>query len=196
MAPLIAEAGFPPGVVSIVNGYGYDAGAAIAAHPHIEKVAYTGSTLVGRWIAEIASQTNLKNVTLELGRKSPNIIFDNADITQAVNWAAHGVFWNHGYIVSGLPEGATLQNGGERHGEKGYFIQPTIFTDTHLEIKIVREIFGQVGVEIKFSSEEDVIRQANDSQYGLEKHQPGAARRAQAARGRGMGERKGKSVYI
>ncbi|KAH8107282.1 aldehyde dehydrogenase [Phellopilus nigrolimitatus] len=155
----------------IVNGYGSDAGAAIAAHPHIEK-------------------TNLKKVTLELGGKSPNIIFDDADITQAVKWAAHGIFWNHGQpccagtcifvhekiyddflekfmakaptIKIGDPFGvdtyqgpqvsqlqfddATLQNGGERHGEEGYFIQPTIFTDTHTEMKIVRkEIFGQVG---------------------------------------------------
>ncbi|KAH8111178.1 NAD-dependent aldehyde dehydrogenase [Phellopilus nigrolimitatus] len=224
MAPLIAEAGFPPGVVNIVNGYGSVAGAAIAAHPHIEKVAFTGSTLVGRRIMETASQTNLKKVTLELGGKSPNIIFDDADVDQAVDWASHGVFWNHGqaccagtrifvhekiydeflqkftekaqtikigdpfgvdtyqgpqvsqlqfdrimgYIDSGRSEGATLHHGGERHGEEGYFIQPTIFTDTHPEMKIVREeIFGPVGVVIKFSSEEDVIRQANDSQYGL-----------------------------
>lgn len=89
--PLIEKAGFPPGVINIVNGFGHVAGAAIAEHPHIEKVAFTGSTLVGRKIMEAASKTNLKKVTLELGGKSPNIIFDDADITQAVNWASHGV---------------------------------------------------------------------------------------------------------
>ncbi|KAH8107465.1 Aldehyde/histidinol dehydrogenase [Phellopilus nigrolimitatus] len=152
MAPLI-----------IVNRYGSDAGTAIAAHPLIEK-----------------------KVTLELGGKSPNIIFADADITQAVKWVAHGVLYPccagtrifvhekiyddflekfmakaptikigdpfgvdtyQGPQVSQLQfDDATLQNGGERHGEEGYFIQPTIFTDTHTEMKIVRkEIFGQVG---------------------------------------------------
>ena len=96
MIPLIEEAGFPPGVVNIVNGYGPTAGAAIAEHPDIEKVAFTGSTLIGRHIMTAAAKTNLKKVTLELGGKSPNIIFDDADIDQAVAWASHGVFWNHG----------------------------------------------------------------------------------------------------
>ena len=91
MCSLIEQAGFPPGVVNIVNGLGGTAGAAIAAHPKIEKVAFTGSTLVGRKIMEAAAQTNLKNVTLELGGKSPNIIFDDADLDQAVAWASHGV---------------------------------------------------------------------------------------------------------
>ena len=91
MASIIEEAGFPPGVVNIINGYGSSAGAAIASHPKIEKVAFTGSTLVGRKIMETAAQTNLKKVTLELGGKSPNIIFDDADVEQAVNWASHGV---------------------------------------------------------------------------------------------------------
>ena len=91
MIPLIEKAGFPPGVVNIVNGLGGVAGQAIAEHPDIEKVAFTGSTLVGRKIMEAASKSNLKKVTLELGGKSPNIIFDDADLTQAVNWAAHGV---------------------------------------------------------------------------------------------------------
>lgn len=91
MIPLIEKAGFPPGVVNIVNGLGSVAGQAIAEHPEIEKVAFTGSTLVGRKIMETASKSNLKKVTLELGGKSPNIIFDDADLEQAVNWAAHGV---------------------------------------------------------------------------------------------------------
>jgi len=93
---LINEAGFPPGVVNIVTGYGNTAGAAISAHPKIEKVAFTGSTLVGRNIMKTAAETNLKKVTLELGGKSPNIIFNDADIDQAVGWSAFGIFFNHG----------------------------------------------------------------------------------------------------
>jgi len=224
MTQLIHEAGFPPGVVNIVNGYGQTVGAAISEHPHIEKVAFTGSTLVGRKIMEAAARTNLKNVTLELGGKSPNIIFDDADIDQAVKFTSHGIFWNHGqaccagsrifvhekvydeflakftekarslkvgdpfgvdtyqgpqvsqiqfdrimgYIDSGKQEGATVHLGGERHGNEGYFIQPTIFTDVKPDMKIVQEeIFGPVGVVIKFNNDEDVLRQANDTMYGL-----------------------------
>lgn len=91
VAELLNEAGFPPGVVNIVNGYGQTAGAAIAEHMDIDKVAFTGSTIVGRKIMEYAAKSNLKNVTLELGGKSPNIILDDADLDQAVSWAAHGV---------------------------------------------------------------------------------------------------------
>ena len=90
-AKLSEEAGFPPGVINIVNGYGHTVGHAISHHMHIEKVAFTGSTLVGRKVLEAAAKTNLKEISLELGGKSPNIIFDDADLTQAVNWAAHGV---------------------------------------------------------------------------------------------------------
>jgi aldehyde dehydrogenase (NAD+) len=221
---LINEAGFPPGSVNIVTGYGNTAGAAISSHMKIEKVAFTGSTLVGRKIMEAAAKSNLKNVTLELGGKSPNIIFDDANLEQAVAWAAHGVFWNHGqaccagtrifvqegiydeflkrfteraknikigdpfqedtkqgpqvsqlqydrimaYIDSGKADGATTHIGGNRVGNEGYFIAPTIFTDTRPDMKIVKEeIFGPVGVVIKFKDEEDVVRQANDTTYGL-----------------------------
>ncbi|EPQ61365.1 aldehyde dehydrogenase [Gloeophyllum trabeum ATCC 11539] len=224
MCELIQKAGFPPGVVNIVNGLGTTVGQAIAEHPKIEKVAFTGSTLVGRKIMEAAAKTNLKKVTLELGGKSPNIIFNDADLEQAVNWAVHGIFWNHGqaccagsrifvqegiyqefltrftekakslkigdpfepdayqgpqvsqtqydrimgYINSGKEQGAKLHLGGERHGNEGYFIKPTIFTDTKPNMKIVQEeIFGPVGVVIKFTDEDDIIRQANDTVYGL-----------------------------
>ena len=91
MVSLIEEAGFPPGVVNVVNGYGATAGQAIAEHMGIGKVAFTGSTLVGRKIMEAAAKSNLKVVTLELGGKSPNIIFDDADLEEAVEWAAHGI---------------------------------------------------------------------------------------------------------
>ncbi|KDR73217.1 hypothetical protein GALMADRAFT_251806 [Galerina marginata CBS 339.88] len=224
MCGIIQEAGIPDGVVNVVTGYGPTVGAAISAHPKIEKVAFTGSTLVGRKVMEAAAKSNLKTVTLELGGKSPNIIFDDADLEQAVNWAAHGIFWNHGqaccagsrifvqagiydkflqlftekarsikigdpftegveqgpqvsqiqydrimgYIDSGKAEGATVHTGGDRYGTEGYFITPTIFTDTKPDMKIVQEeIFGPVGVVIKFEDEEDVIRQANDTVYGL-----------------------------
>jgi aldehyde dehydrogenase (NAD+) len=88
---LVHEAGFPAGVLNVVNGYGHTVGAAIAEHMDVDKVAFTGSTLVGRKIMEAAAKTNLKNVTLELGGKSPNIVFDDADIEKAVAWTAHGI---------------------------------------------------------------------------------------------------------
>lgn len=107
LAGLINEAGFPPGVVNIVNGYGmllcyvltvftegnkgHTVGQAISEHPLIEKVAFTGSTLTGRKILRASAESNLKVVTLELGGKSPTIIFDDADIDQAVKWASHGI---------------------------------------------------------------------------------------------------------
>lgn len=88
---LVSEAGFPPGVVNIVNGFGSTVGHAISHHMHIEKVAFTGSTLVGRRVLEAAAKTNLKETSLELGGKSPNIIFDDCDIEQALDWTIHGI---------------------------------------------------------------------------------------------------------
>ncbi|KAM0750500.1 aldehyde dehydrogenase [Meredithblackwellia eburnea MCA 4105] len=92
---LIAKV-FPPGVVNVITGYGNITGAAISSHMKIEKVAFTGSTLVGRTIMKAAATSNLKTVTLELGGKSPNIIFDDADLEQAAGWATFGLFFNHG----------------------------------------------------------------------------------------------------
>ncbi|OSX56185.1 hypothetical protein POSPLADRAFT_1062875 [Postia placenta MAD-698-R-SB12] len=224
IAKLIHEAGFPPGVVNILNGYGSVVGQGIAEHMDIEKVAFTGSTLVGRKIMEAAAKSNLKNVTLELGGKSPNIIYDDCDLDAAIEWAAFGIYYNHGqtccagsrifvheriydeflhrfterarsvkvgdpfqagnfqgpqvshvqyerilgYIQSGKEEGATLHHGGERVGSEGYFIAPTIFTDVQPHMRIVKEeIFGPVGVVIKFRDEDDILAQANDTVYGL-----------------------------
>jgi len=90
-ADMIKEAGFPPGVFNLVVGYGNTVGQAISEHQGIQKVAFTGSTLVGRKVMEAAARSNLKNVTLELGGKSPNIIFNDADLDQAANWSTHGV---------------------------------------------------------------------------------------------------------
>src|ERR1700748_2409041 len=95
-AKLIKEAGFPKGVINILSGFGKVAGAAISAHMDIDKVAFTGSTIVGRTILKAAASSNLKKVTLELGGKSPNIVFDDADIDNAISWVNFGIYFNHG----------------------------------------------------------------------------------------------------
>ncbi|GMK56410.1 hypothetical protein CspeluHIS016_0302500 [Cutaneotrichosporon spelunceum] len=214
----------PPGVVNIVNGYGQTVGNAISGHMDINKVAFTGSTAVGRKIMESAAKSNLKKVTLELGGKGANIIFDDCDLDSAVRYAVQGIFFNHGqtccagsrvyvqsgiydkfvekfvavskkisvgdpfgsdtfqgpqvsqtqydrimnYVECGKAEGAKVLTGGERHGQTGYFIQPTIFGDVTSSMKIVQEeIFGPVVVVAKFETEEEVVAAANDSIYGL-----------------------------
>ena len=96
LCKLIKEAGFPPGVIQVLPGFGKTAGAAIASHMNIDKVAFTGSTIVGRSIMKAAANSNLKKVTLELGGKSPNIVFKDANIDQAVSWAYFGYLYNHG----------------------------------------------------------------------------------------------------
>jgi phenylacetaldehyde dehydrogenase len=96
LGELIEEAGFPQGVVNIVTGLGETAGAALAAHKDVDKIAFTGSTEVGRLIVAAAGKSNLKKVTLELGGKSPNIIFADADLSAAIPGAASAVFFNHG----------------------------------------------------------------------------------------------------
>ncbi|KAJ7733066.1 aldehyde dehydrogenase [Mycena maculata] len=95
-AELVEEAGFPPGVVNIVNGYGWTVGQAIAEHMDIHKVAFTGSTLVGRKVLEASARTNLKVVTLELGGKSPTIVFDDCNLDQTIKWALHAMYSNMG----------------------------------------------------------------------------------------------------
>ncbi|KAF8324536.1 NAD-dependent aldehyde dehydrogenase [Cantharellus anzutake] len=224
VAALAKEAGFPKGVLNVVTGLGSVAGAAISSHMDIDKVAFTGSTLVGRHILKSAAASNLKKVTLELGGKSPSIIFDDADLDKAVSWAAFGIVFNHGqtcsagsrvyvhekiydefllkfteklkslkvgnpfapdtfqgpqasetqfkrimgYIESGKKDGATLHLGGSQHGTEGFFIEPTIFTDVKPDMKIMREeIFGPVVVVAKFSNDEEAVRLANDTLYGL-----------------------------
>jgi aldehyde dehydrogenase (NAD+) len=221
---LILEAGFPAGVVNILPGFGPTAGAAIARHMDIDKVAFTGSTEVGRLIMEAAAKSNLKPVTLELGGKSPNIIFEDVDLDEAVEGAHMGLFANlgqsccagsrvfveetiyqqfmeksiarakkrivgdpfdsrtelgpvvdqsqfdkvMGYIESGRGEGATLACGGDRIGDRGYFIQPTIFSDVQEEMTIAREeIFGPVMSVISFKGVDEAIAKANRTNYGL-----------------------------
>jgi aldehyde dehydrogenase (NAD+) len=95
-AKLIVEAGFPPGVINIISGFGKTAGAAVASHMSVDKVAFTGSTVTGRSIMKASASSNLKKVTLELGGKSPTIIFDDADLDSAIDWANFGIYFNHG----------------------------------------------------------------------------------------------------
>ena len=95
-ANLIKEAGFPPGVFNLISGFGKVAGAALSAHMDVDKIAFTGSTVVGRQIMKAAASSNLKKVTLELGGKSPNIVFADADIEQAISWVNFGIYYNHG----------------------------------------------------------------------------------------------------
>jgi aldehyde dehydrogenase (NAD+) len=221
---LIIEAGFPPGVVNILSGYGPTAGAAISHHMDIDKVAFTGSTEVGHLIMEAAAKSNLKRVTLELGGKSPNIVFADADMNAAIAGAHNGLFFNQGqcccagsrlfveescydefversvqrakdrivgdpfedkteqgpqvdqeqfnkvmsYIESGMREGAQMLCGGSQIGNRGYFIQPTVFADVRDDMKIAQEeIFGPVMSIIKFKDINEVIERANKTMYGL-----------------------------
>lgn len=96
LGQLIQDAGFPPGVVNIITGFGETAGAALSAHPDVDKIAFTGSTEVGKLIVKAAGETNLKKVTLELGGKSPNIVLPDADLPAAISGAANAIFFNHG----------------------------------------------------------------------------------------------------
>ncbi|TKS70403.1 Aldehyde dehydrogenase family 1 member A3 [Collichthys lucidus] len=192
---LIKEAGFPPGVVNIVPGFGPTAGAAIASHMDIDKVAFTGSTEVGQLIKEAAAKSNLKRVTLELGGKNPCIVFADCDLQLAVEETQKGAFYNQGQcctaasrvfveesihdefvrrsienakkivigdpldprtshgpqidrqqfdkimdlIESGKKEGAKLEYGGAAVGEKGLFIQPTVFSGVKDHMRIAKE---------------------------------------------------------
>jgi phenylacetaldehyde dehydrogenase len=222
LAELIAEAGVPDGVVNVVPGFGETAGAALAAHDDVDKVAFTGSTEVGKLIVQAAAG-NLKKLTLELGGKSPNIVFDDAE-DNAVEGAANAIFFNHGqccvagsrlfvhesrydevvdgvaeiaksiklgsgldpatqmgplvsdeqfrrvtgFLESGKDDGATALAGGGRYGDRGYFVEPTVLTNTRPDMKVVREeIFGPVVVAEKFTSLDEIAAQANDTTYGL-----------------------------
>lgn len=95
-ANLVVQAGFPPGVVNILSGFGTVTGAALSRHSDVDKVAFTGSSHVGRSIMKAAAETNLKKVTLELGGKSPNIVFNDADLDNAISWVNFGIYYNHG----------------------------------------------------------------------------------------------------
>lgn len=222
LGELILEAGIPAGVVNIVTGDGV-AGAALAGHPKVDKVAFTGSTEVGRKILESA-KSNLKKVSLELGGKSPNIIFKDANLDLAIPAAASAIFFNHGqcccagsrlfieqeiydqvvegvsiiadniktgpgldpstemgplvsreqynrvcsYIQSGLDEGAKAAAGGIKPSDHGYFVRPTVFKNTKPDMKMVQEeIFGPVVSTFSFNDFENLVKEANQTSYGL-----------------------------
>ncbi|HYA19107.1 MAG TPA: aldehyde dehydrogenase family protein [Burkholderiales bacterium] len=224
LGEILSEAGLPPGVVNIITGFGETAGAALAGHPGVDKVAFTGSTEVGRLIVKAAAN-DLKKVSLELGGKSPNIILADANLDIAIPGAANAIFFNHGqcccagsrlyaedkvfdrvvegvaevaskiklgpgldpttqmgpmvsetqfnrvasYLDAGKQEGAKPVAGGKTRPGKGYFIEPTIFVNTKPTMKIVQEeIFGPVVTAAPFKGlDEDLVRQANDTIYGL-----------------------------
>jgi phenylacetaldehyde dehydrogenase len=222
LTELAAEAGLPAGVLNVLTGFGEDAGAGLVNHRGVDKVSFTGSTETGKAIVRGATG-NLKRVTLELGGKCPNIIFDDADLSLAIAGSANAGFFNagevctagsrlyvhervydevveglaqaaaawtvgdpldpatlmgplvteehfdkvSGYLDIGRSEGATVVAGGGT-SRPGYFCEPTLFTTNDGSIRIAREeIFGPVIVAQKFSTLDEVVALANDSDYGL-----------------------------
>ena len=226
LARIAAEAGLPAGVLNVVPGFGEEAGAALVRHPDVDKIAFTGSTPVGKIIQREAAAT-LKRVSLELGGKSPNIVFADADLDAAVRGASMAIFYNSGqactagsrllveesirdelmdklraraerlqpgdpldpktrlgplvsqeqfdrvmgYIGKGKEEGAELVLGGERgrvNGDRGFFVQPTIFAGVEPEMTIAREeIFGPVLAVSTFGDVDEAIDVAHRTEYGL-----------------------------
>jgi aldehyde dehydrogenase (NAD+) len=227
LAKIGEECGLPPGVLNVVTGLGPEVGARLAAHSDVRKVAFTGSTAVGREVMRLASE-NVKKITLELGGKGPNIVLDDADVKTAVDGTLFACFMYSGqacesgtrlllpdslhdqfvermierartikigdpfepatdlgpvislkqrerilgYIEVGQKEGATLAFGGSvprgANFEKGYWVEPTIFTNVRNDMRIAREeIFGPVISVIRYSDVEEAVQIANDTQYGL-----------------------------
>ncbi|CAL1357153.1 unnamed protein product [Linum trigynum] len=224
VARLFHEAGLPEGVLNIISGFGPTAGAALASHMDVDKLAFTGSTETGKIVLELGAKSNLKPVTLELGGKSPFIVCEDADVDQAVELAHFALFFNQGqcccagsrtfvhekvydefvekakvrasrrsvgdpfkagieqgpqvdseqfekilkYIRSGVECGATLETGGERFGSKGYYVQPTVFSNVKDDMLIAKdEIFGPVQSILKFKDLNEVIKRSNATRYGL-----------------------------
>jgi len=225
LAQIAHEAGLPAGVLNVVTGLGADAGAPLAEHPGVDKLAFTGSVPTGSRIMQAAAR-DIKNISLELGGKSPFVIFADSDIEAAVEWILFGIFWNQGEVCSatsrvlvqralyepllarlaeearkitignglregvllgplvnkaqydkvlqaiarGQEEGARLVCGGERPAglDKGYYVQPTVFADVPEDAWIWNEeIFGPVVCVRPFDSEDEAVRSANASRFGL-----------------------------
>lgn len=226
---LLKEAGLPPGVVNILSGYGHTVGAALASHMSIRKISFTGSGRVGKLIAGMAASSNLKKVSLELGGKSPLIIFEDADLDKAADAATRSILLNSGqaciassriyvhqsvaetfykkfvealetqganpasgnnpldpgtkrgpqatksqfdsilsYLEGSKSAGDRFLTGGNREGDKGYFIKPTVIVGSDEQSRIMKEeVFGPVVCVNVFESEEDAVERANDSEYGL-----------------------------
>lgn len=222
LAEIFIEAGAPTGLFNVVQGYG-DVGAKFVGHPYIAKVSLTGSVPTGKKVATGAGES-LKHVTLELGGKSPIIVFEDADIENSVGGAINGNFYSSGqicsngtrvfvhkaikekfltrlterlqgvkmgdpidesvnfgpmttqaqydivlgYIKQGIDEGATLVCGGKPADAGGLFIEPTVFADVQDEMTIAREeIFGPVMSVLDFETEEEAVRRANNTEFGL-----------------------------
>ena len=223
-ASLFEKAGFPNGVVQVVTGLGAT-GALLASHMGIQKISFTGSVRTGKAIQKMAAESNMKRVTLELGGKSPAIIFEDANLDNAVQWAVNGIISRTGQLcvaasrvyvqesiadkflekyikqmreaaekigdpqdeetllgpladkiqferVMGFIERgkkqAQLVVGGVQRGDKGYFVEPTVFVNPQENAEIYKEeIFGPVSVVQTFKTEEEVLARANDTQYGL-----------------------------
>ncbi|HET7090038.1 MAG TPA: aldehyde dehydrogenase family protein [Anaerolineae bacterium] len=223
LARLCIEAGIPPGVFNVVQGVGQAAGAALVEHPLVDAISFTGSVVTGRRI-QAAAAARLKRVTLELGGKSPQLVFADADL-DAASATCTAAVWGHsgqicvagtrvlvercihdefvqrmiaaskdlrigsgfdpesqlgpvisqtqldrisGYVSIGQAEGACVAMGGARHGTRGYFHQPTIFTNVRNDMRIAQEeIFGPVMGVIPFDTEEEAYSIANDTEYGL-----------------------------
>lgn len=223
MAELAQEAGFPDGVINVVTGYGPTAGASLVKHPQVDKIAFTGEHLTAQIIMKDAAQT-LKRLTFELGGKSPNVIFADADLDAAIAGTEFGLFFNQGqcccagsrvfveksiheefvskvvaraktrkignpfdndtmqgpqvdqaqmdkilkYIEKGKAAGAECLTGGARFGDKGYFVEPTIFDNVTDDMPIATdEIFGPVMSVLPFETTEEVIERSNNTFYGL-----------------------------
>ncbi|XP_017786870.1 PREDICTED: aldehyde dehydrogenase, mitochondrial [Nicrophorus vespilloides] len=223
VSQLAKEAGLPPGVLNIVPGYG-DAGEALVKNQKVDKIAFTGSTQVGKLIQQMSGVGNLKRTTLELGGKSPNIILADVNMDTAVEAAHQGIFFNQGQVCcagsrtfveekiydefversverakkrtvgnpfdanteqgpqidgtqlnkileliqSGVKDGASLLTGGQRFGDKGFFVEPTVMANVQDNHLIAREeIFGPVQQLFKFKNLDDIIERANDTNYGL-----------------------------
>ena len=224
LAQICLDAGLPPGVLNVLTGFGESCGAPLAGHPGVDKVAFTGSTEVGKLIVKAAANA-LKKVTLELGGKSPNIVLDDADMDLAIPGASNAIFFNHGqcccagsrlfvqdksydkvlegvsnaakkiklgpglnptsemgplvskvqfervtgFLKSGKEQGARTVTGGGRFGDQGYFVQPTVLDGTQESMKVYQEeIFGPVVTVMPFKEvDDDLIRRANDTVYGL-----------------------------
>lgn len=223
-AELFAKAGFPPGVIQVLTGPG-STGQLLAEHMRIRKVSFTGSIPTGKKIQAAAANSNLKRVTLELGGKSPAVIFDDANLDNALTWTINAILARSGqvciaatrlYVQKGIADEfikkyvermkaaaddlgdpqdmsvklgplvdeaqfervkgmiergrneAELVVGGVRHGETGCFMEPTVFLNPKADAEIYKnEIFGPVSIIKTFETEEEVLKLANDTEYGL-----------------------------
>jgi aldehyde dehydrogenase (NAD+) len=223
LGELAIEAGFPAGVLNILNGFGETTGAALVTHPDIDKIAFTGHVDTAKIITKAAADT-LKRTTFELGGKSPNVIFADADLDAAVQGAFHAIYFHGGqcctagsrlfvedkihhefverlaekskerklgdpldptteqgpqvsqeqmdkilgYVALGQKQGATLLTGGQRVGDKGFFVEPTVFDNVKDDMAIAKdEIFGPVVSVLPFKSMDEVLPRANNTSYGL-----------------------------